>query len=427
MNPAIGVEPTIHLDTPLRWMVVLAVLGGAFLLTRRRPDFGLALVVAALPLYQARGIINLPGPPQLPTTFLELLLGAVLLAILSTWFASGRKARKIKLTRGPYDPWLALWVGGALLAAVLSPNLRDGLGLWRAFFFEPALFFLALRAVFNDRPLTPLLWGAIGTIGLVAVWCGWLLLTGVDIAYDGRLLGPFQSANFLAMLLIPLVLMVAAWPGRDLLAVRIPAAAAGLGLIAASQSRGGYLAILAGVLVALVLKLKRLAGPALAGLGALTAVFAAASWRVFDRPDPIVSVRPILWNESLKLIQENPLLGNGPGRFQETLAARLGGNPEYARYVVPFAPNAHNLWLVTWVEWGLATLLGLLGLLVTFVRMTARQAGPWRIVSAAMMTAILVQGLVDTDMLKNDLAMVFMLVLAISVLGGSTRRDRAKV
>ncbi len=401
MNGFIGTEETIMISG-IGWLVVAVLVVGAFLLARRRADWGIALVVASLPFYQVRGSFGVP------TTLLELVLGAVVLGVLSRW-------PRYRPARSPFDPWLALWVLGSLLAAVLAPDPKQALGLWRAFFLEPAVFFVAARTIFRTEPVRPLLYGAIGAIGVAVVWTASLAAGGSALSYDGRLAGPFQSPNFMAHLTVPLTLLVLGWPGRLSRLVRFGPAVLGLVLLAGSQSRGGLLALAAGGLVLALLR----SGPAwrkrITAAMVMGALLVAGILLNADRDDRF-STRPVLWKTAAAVIAERPLLGAGPEYFQDEVRARVGGDEDLRRFIVPRAPDAHNLFLVTWTEWGFATLAGLLGLLATLAAVLWRRRDRWAVPAAAMAAAILAHGLVDTPVLKNDLAIIFMLVFVLAAL-----------
>ncbi|MDZ4248434.1 MAG: hypothetical protein U1D32_04150, partial [Patescibacteria group bacterium] len=252
MIAAFGAEQTITVAGPIAWAAVALLMLAAFFFTRRHPGGGLGLVIAALPLYQVRGTLGgslgIPGLPDIPTTLLELLLGAVVLGLLSRWPA-------IKPRRSPYDLWLGLWVGGSLLAALLAPDRMQALGLWRAFFLEPAVFFVAAQAVFRKESPRPIAYGAGAAILITALWTGALALgAGTALSYDGRLTGPFQSANFLAHLGVPLALLLIGWPERLSPLVRYVPVLTALLLLAGSQSRGGLLALAIGGSVLLAVR-----------------------------------------------------------------------------------------------------------------------------------------------------------------------------
>lgn len=404
-DPRIVMEPTIFIGGPWMWAAVVALLLAAFFLTRKRPDWGLATVVAVAPLYQMRGEVF-----GLPTTFLELTLGAVILAILSRW-------PREKPHRTPYDWWILLFVVGSLLAAVVSPDLREGLGLWRAFILEPVIFFYAVTAAFRSRDPRPLLSGIMAAIAVAGAWTLGLIAEGRGFTYDDRLLGPYQTANYFALLLVPLTLATVFWPRREWLPVRAAAVAAGLLMLLLSNSRGGLLALLAGTLVTIPFLGKRFRLALAAVLiGALAAGAAIFGPRLIEHSeDQVISARPVVWREAGNAIMAGPLFPIGPGQFQDYFRERVSGNEDELLYIAPQAHNAHNFFLVAWTEWGLVTVAALLGILGTMILTIVRRHSYWMIVPSAMLAAIVVHGLVDTSIFKNDLAILFWLTVALTV------------
>ncbi len=413
-DPRIVAEPTILVHGPWMWALVGVLLLASFLLARKRPDWGLAAVVAVTPLYQMRGEIL-----GLPTTFLELTFGAVILGILARW-------PREKPRRTPYDLWIALFVAASLTAALVSPDVREGLGLWRAFILEPVVFFYAVTAVFKRRDARPLLAGGMAAIGVAAVWTLALLADGRGFTYDDRLLGPYQTANYFALLLVPLILLTVFWPRREWLIPRAIAAGGGLLMLLLSNSRGGLLALLAGVLVTIPFLGRRfrlaLAAVLIGALAAATAVFGP---RLIEHSeDQVVSARPVVWREAGNAIAARVLFPVGPGQFQDFFRDRVSGNEDETLYIAPQAHNAHNFVLVAWTEWGLVTLAALLGIIGTMVLTIVRRGGYWMVVPSAMLAAVVVHGMVDTSVFKNDLAILFWLIVAFTVVLPKVRTRR---
>lgn len=419
VNQFIGVEPTVTI-TGLGWFAVALWLITVFILTLRKTPWGFATVLAITPLYQFRGDLGIP------TTLLELTLGAVLLG----WLA---RYREYPLVPDRTWPWLGGMVAAALLAAIVSPDTREGLGLWRAFFLEPIAFYLTASAVFRKASTQPIFYGLLASLGVVTAWTLVQAVGNTDLSYDGRLLGAYQSANFLAMAVVPVILAALLWPAdrlpksvRQRYALRfIPAGLGGV-LLLASQSRGGLLALGAGLGVALLFRLRNL-GRAQVGALAVAAVIAVAAIMplLFNRDETILPIRRILAEHAIGYVADRPLFGVGPGQFQSRVAERYIGDAYYERYFVPYAPNAHNLLLVLWVEWGLMVLAAAVGLLITVGEHVKRIAREWQVPVLAMLAAMLVHGLVDVPVLKNDLAVLFMTVLVLAMTAPLTRRRTA--
>lgn len=413
-DPHIVMEPTIVIHGPWMWALVGALLLAAFLLTRKRPDWGLAAIVAVTPLYQMRGEVF-----GLPTTFLELMFGAVILGIIARW-------PREKPRRTPYDLWSALFVSASLLAALVSPDVREGFGLWRAFILEPVIFFYAVTAVFKRRDARPLLAGAMAAIAVAGVWTLALLTDGRGVTYDHRLLGPYQTANYFALLLVPLTLLTAFWPRREWLVPRLVVAGSALLMLLLSNSRGGLLALLAGTLVTIPFLGRRyrviLAAVLVGALAASAVVFGPRL--VEHSEDQVVSARPVVWREAADAIKARPLFPVGPGQFQDYFRDGVADNETETLYIAPQAHNAHNFVLVAWTEWGLVTLAALLGILGTMILTIVKRRNFWMIVPSAMLAAIVVHGLVDTSIFKNDLAILFWLTAALVVVLPKARARR---
>lgn len=404
-SPHIVPEPTIVLQGA-GWIAVAVWLIGTALATRRRPALGIVAIMATLPLYQARGNLGVP------TTLLELTLLTVLLAYLT-------KSPRALFRRTPYDIPLAAWVLSGFLAACLSVEPLQGLGLWRAFFLEPVMAFYLLTAITREETngKQSILYGAIGAVIVTAGLSIMRLMEGGAISYDDRFIGFFQSANYLALLMVPMALLIVAWPGRLLRLLRVVTAVGAVGLTMASNSRGGALALFAGLGVIALLRLSKTKLLVIGGLSAIAVL--AAAWSG-DGPlrhseGQVVDARAVIWREAITTISEKPFLGNGPGGFQAVFVERVKGNETETLYVAPQAQSAHNLWLTAWTDWGLPALLSLLAVLAVFMLTVIRDVSPYRAVAIAMMTAIIVHGVFDTSILKNDLAVVFAVALSLSL------------
>ncbi len=408
-SPRVIAEPTIFIHG-LGWVAVVGFLVALFVAVRRWPSFGIVAVLAALPAYQVRGSIGLP------TTLLELTL----LTVCAAAFTVGC----LKLRRRHFGAALMLWSGGALLAVFATGQIHDGLGLWRAFYLEPIIFYCFLLTLLERDPAAKrsILYGALAGLAVTTVWSLIRAAGGEGVSYDGRFVGSFQSANYLPLLVVPLTLLILAWPDRRLLLVRGAAVITGVGLTVASNSRGGLLALLAGLTVTAAIRLPRrwLASAVAVGIMVALVSLAAGLNPLKHHEVQVVNARAAIWREAVHFISKNPVFGIGPGeRFQAEFTERVKGNENETLYVAPQAQSPHNLFLTTWTEWGLLSLLGLVSLLVLCGTAAWRLPRAERAVVLSLLAAILIHGLFDTSVLKNDLAIIFVLTLALSLgIGG---------
>jgi O-antigen ligase len=415
-------------------------------------NFALALaaLAAGLPLYLVRFSVAVPGVGRLPSTLLEVLL----LGIFAVWlWQRGRRAEAWR----PLRPWLgplALFLGAAAVSVLVSPDWRGALGLLRAYFIEPVLFFALLldtltveRRKASDQLLTALAALTV-VIGVIAVF---QKLTGFGIpnptwaaAATRRVTAFYGFPNAIGLFVAPLVVLFAAqtWhaveaAGRDVRracrTAALPAVAALAGTVAAvfAVSQGAMLGMGCG-LFAYALTQRRLRLPALAvaavALAAVLAIPAARTEAValVTLSDDSGSVRQGIWRETAAMLIDRPIFGAGLSGFQSTFA------PYHKIPGVEIFMYPHSWPLNFWVETGLAGLAAFVWIIVVFFRRAFRHPGPasgrvrlaggesrgldkvWLPLAAACaMLALLIHGLVDVPYFKNDLALLFWVVVAL--------------
>lgn len=399
----------------LGWVCVAIWLAAVLALTIRKAPWGFATLLAVTPLYQFRGELGLP------TTLLELTLGAVLFG----WLINHKK---YPLRPDRTWPWLGVMLAGSFIAALVSPDTREGLGLWRAFFLEPIAFYVTAAAVFKKEKTVALFYGLLGSLAVISTWSVIQAFGHGDLSYDGRLLGAYQSANFLALAVVPVIMAALFWPSQELpvdrarrLALRFVPAGIGVALLFASQSRGGCIALAFGLGVALLYNLRHFSRRQLIAMVATGVVLVGvAAPLLYHRNQTILPIRRMLAEHAMDYLADHPVFGVGPGQFQSRTAERYIGDAYYEHYFVPYAPNAHNFILVLWTEWGLAVLIATIGLLITVGERIKRIPRQWQILTIGSLGGMLIHGLVDVPILKNDLSILFMTVLMLAMVAPTT-------
>ena len=126
-----------------------------------------------------------------------------------------------------------------------------------------------------------------------------------------------------------------------------------------------------------------------------------------------------MWRASWEMIKDRPFVGFGLSGFNNFYSQyKLDGHAE-----IPMYP--HNIILSFWIETGLSGLIAFLAILSASV-LEPRQRGlrnpslySYRLIALSMLVSFLVFGMVDEPYLKNDLAVMFWVMLGIpNVLGG---------
>src|SRR5581483_7730958 len=113
--------------------------------------FVLATLLLA-PLYVVRFNIGL-----LPTTLLEVLIAASVLSFVVEEAVHGQLGRYRTALTSPFSGLALALLLVSLLAVFVSPTQYQALGLWRAYFLEPIVFFFVLLAKFRAGVGRPIL------------------------------------------------------------------------------------------------------------------------------------------------------------------------------------------------------------------------------------------------------------------------------
>jgi len=360
------------------------------------------------------------GP--LPTTLLEV---AILAAIAV--FAVETVQQRLPIEwRGPLTaPAILLIVAGAI-SVLVSGDHRGALGLYRAYFLEPAAFFLVVGAVASTARRAGLILvgfgagAAVAAILNIAVVFDAIRHHVLDLATTPPVV-IYQTANAVALYLIPLIAMAAAilvagrgraerWLSGLFLAVALPACLL-------SFSRGGYLALGAVALgVALSHRWAKVLIP-----GVVVAALAVSqvplirhriAYELQAVPGNTLDFRLRIWGQTLRMLSHSPVLGIGLSYYQQAMGPYWQDLP---RVIYP-----HNIVLNFWAVTGLLGLAGFFWLAIrAFMlgwRGWRRHPAEWRPYDLGVMlvlVSVVVHGLVDVPFFKNDLSFEFWALLGI--------------
>lgn len=284
----------------------------------------LATVVAVALVVWGAGVLGRRVPVSGPVMWAGLLVG---------WTAAVALARPVCFGMAGY-----LVAGGAVAAGLLLAAMTPRGGYWGG---------IALAAA-----------------GLAAA--GWLVAEALWLG--GRPGGPTGNPNLSAAACL---VTLAALPAiRIRPAVRLMLAAAMLGGIAASGSRG---ALLGAVLLGLLWAVRRKGRLRWLAAGVALAALAGGVARLSSDRDPLRWERLRIWGVAVRTVRAELPLGAGPGGyFDAALPHNFPRDGEFARY--------HRLPGLAESDWlQLLATLGLPGLFLAagLGRALARFAGPW--------------------------------------------------
>jgi O-antigen ligase len=395
-----------------------AAIGAPLAASRYRYSLLAATLAGALaPAYVKRWHV---GP--LPTTLLEV---AILVTIAIFVLETIRQRSPVEW-RGPLTAPAALFVIAGAISVVVAADHRAALGLYRAYFLEPAAFFLILAAITSTPRRAGLIllgFAAGGTV--VAVSNAAVVLNAIrhhalDLAQTPPVV-VYQTQNAVALYLIPLIAMAAAillhaqgraqrWLSGVFLAVALPACLL-------SFSRGGYLALAAlGIGLALSHRWAKVLVP-----GAFLAVLAVSqvplirqriAYELHPLPGNTLDFRIRIWGQTLRMLSHHLLFGIGLGNYEQAMGPYW---QDLTHVIYP-----HNIALNFWAVTGLLGLAAFAWLVIrAFImgwRGWRRHPEAWRPYELGVilaLVAMVVHGLVDVPFFKNDLSLEFWALIGI--------------
>jgi O-antigen ligase len=401
----------VVLDTAAAPLVVLGLLAAAplvlvaFVKALRNPMWLLALYAAVVPFGST---LRLPGAG--PFGSLSTLLGLAAVAAFAGHLALRPAGR---ISPGTTPALAVLLVGVAAATVMWSVDVERTLEQTAVLASLVALYVLVSVTPVSHDDVRRFGTGVVAGGSIVGLYAIYLGVTGaLGSAEDQRFVaavggseaGEVADPNITAAaLLLPLAVALdrAMRPGR--LGRRLGYLVVAVALVAGvflTGSRGGTIGALA-VLLVLLARSRRTGGMPLALLVPVAAVVIAvaiAPQYVVERltADTRSSGRTDIWAAGLRACPEHCATGSGWGTFASAHQQVLLEHPE-ARAERPLV-EAHNLWLGTVVEGGLAALALLVLILWAFARDLrrldlVRRAPPLAAFAGLVVTSVFLQTL----------------------------------
>lgn len=407
------------------------------------PTILLSIIICSMPLYLIR--LSVFG---VPTTVLEIIIYLCFIAWLVYRWQKGKQVcsdNKYTLSevtaksKGNINwrlPWvLWAWLVVGLISALINPDFVSGLGQWKALFFDGALVFII---IFNEykiaKAVVPKALISIGaiiaTISLAGFW-GW------NLASDGRWLGwygleTYASPNYLSLFLAPILAMslVASFLYKNWWrALSILSSVLIIIALVGTQSRGAAIGVVGAIIITTLWWCLRDGKKQYHWLGwsalALIVIAGATFW--LAAPDFNASpedgrvatsnnVRLFIWQTSIEMFGQKPILGVGLGNYQNYFNELTADRVNYPEYISPLALSAHNLYLNILVTMGgIGLIIFMWMLIATIINISKRSRSIDLCPVVATFAAIIFYGLVDTPFFKNDLAIMWWVVIALLI------------
>lgn len=396
-------------------------------MTKKITEYLIYSTIFLLPVYLVKFSVF-----GIPTNMLEILM----LAIFAGWLIFLKPNFKSFLELSP-GKRILLCVGliflGLLLSTLMNKNYAVGFSIIKSWLVLPVLFFWIIIAVIPEEKRKNIFQAYYLSALAVAIISLGHYISG-EITFDGRLQGIFNSPNYLAMYLAPSIIIgllmaqvqvsrqrrISLWltkfkvqklNSKFKIIFSVINLAIILLVLYLTHSYAAWLAVAASLIIVYVVKNKKVSlRLMIAAILILAAIF--ISQRNTEKLNNLekytrssIESRIMIWKAAGKILADNPILGIGPGNFQDKYL-------EYQKYYPPYlewaVPHPHNLYLAFWLYGGALSFIGFVALIFFWLKeMMAKEKNSLWAISFAIMLYFLIHGLADTTYFKNDLAVIF--------------------
>ncbi len=383
-------------------------------------NFGIYLTVFCLPFYLIRFKIN-----WIPFNLIEIIIGILFLF----WLANALKNKELRCLLGKIEGKLAwpifLIFSGTTLATLFSVDLEATAGAWKGWLVVPLIFLLILITNIQNKKQLRNILISLASSGIVVSLIAFFYWLQGNVTYNGRLNAFYLSPNYLAMYLSPILIFLLYFyfvVNKKILNILIIIGCFLLSwTIYLTYSHGAWFGLMSAFLFLFIIfisqkhifwKNKKILGILFLAVFLFLVLQVSTNRFDFSSNLPGASLEPrlIIWKSAAEIIKDNYLLGIGPRMFQEYYLNYQEKFPPYLEWAVP---HPHNIFLAFWLQSGLIGLIGFIWLLVSFFKQTKNSQLLNYFLLAAMIY-ILVHGLLDTTYWKNDLSIVFWLIIALN-------------
>lgn len=366
-------------------------------------------------------------------------------------------AKKNPIKEFIFSPLLpvTLFVAGALIGAAIVPidSYKHALGILKSWVLIPIIyFFIVYRTVRSKSDIQLIVYSYVASAFLLSVTAVFQAVSGSYITIDGRASGPFSSANYLAMYIAPALIYTGTRVLQTFLNRPFETASTRwnhferriyLGGIVSvlflalilTQSYGGIVGVFFTFIFYIIYERVRqhehkpiriflnkviafIAIIVFLGV-TLVATLNIEKFQNLIHPDKHTSIgtRLEIWEVGGKLLLQNPLLGIGLGEYEAAYQSQAESLLGHA----PFEPvrlHSHNVYMETWLNTGLIGFVAFVWILIMAFHHIKKtipllQRDERHIVLAVsmMLIYVMVHGLVDVPFWKNDLALVFWMIM----------------
>jgi len=401
-----------------------------FVLSYRYFRLGLGLLIILFPTYLIRLSIG-----DFPTTLLEISFTAVFLVWLIKYFRKDVGVlKRFIIEHRILFLFLFIFLFSSIISIFVSGEYMSAFGIWRAYFLQPILFFIILISSVNRISRKDLiLFLCLSTLSIV-FYSVFQSFTGIGIstpewsaAATRRVTAFFSSPNSVGLYIAPIITLIIYFiiskknngQGKMLnilynrylwFALLIVS----LATLFFTKSQGAWVGLFIGMIVFMfMLGYKKISVGILVVTACLAILIPSARSALLFQ-DLASQNRLLLWNQSWSYLSSSPtnfVFGTGIRQFYNKVQKPTHDWKRIERHIYP-----HNIFLNFWTEigiFGMVSFIGILSYLFLMAFRITRSRSILGPVFIAMLTIILVHGLVDVPYFKNDLSFMFWTISAL--------------
>ncbi len=370
---------------------------------------------------------------RLPMTLLE---GMILILFL-VWLVQILYQVKIDLIKEKIRQYkylflfIFLFLTTASISVFVSPDIKSAAGVWKAYFIEPIMLLLVIVGVTQREDIKQIFKVLSVQALFLSVVAIYQKITGSFIFNEfwageatRRVTSIYAYPNALALYLTPVFLILIGWLAYlwfkeksrvGYMFYYLTVVLLSFGAIYFTLSKGALVAILTGLVfyslfyiplrkyfiiltIIIILSGSYLATSGVINLTGKSSVVGGDS----------ISVRLGMWQEGWWMLQDKSLWGAGLSGYQQSVL------PYHQKDYIEIYLYPHNVVLNFWSEIGFLGLLSFVLIVVYFYYLAYQSKyDKYAIITMSAMLALLVHGLVDVPYFKNDLSVLFWLLVAI--------------
>jgi putative inorganic carbon (hco3(-)) transporter len=425
------------------YFLIIYFLIFSFIAWRNLPS-AFAILIALLPAYLVRFYIW-----AFPTTLLE----GMIVIIIGTWFIQTgfkqvvkRHRKEIPYQKFPFQNQIILIMLTSIISIFIAPDFYKALGLWRAYFLEPILIFLIfIQVITNKKDFKKILY-ALGISALaISTFAIYQKITGKFIPEPmwrpeevRRVTSFYTSPNAVGLFLAPITMIYLGWlkdKGNILSTLwKIFILIISLTVIFFTVSEGTWTGLIVAILVFLFFYLsQKIKNKNCVKKITITAIvlvlliiilnpfYFNSTQEKFNQVIQSKSAqnRLILWQGSWDFLNKNSknfVFGAGIFGFPKIQDA-FRDPLQIEAHIYP-----HNIFLNFWLDLGLFGAIAFIWIIFSFLKksyqLIKKYKSPLVIGLASSMITILVHGLIDVPYFKNDLAVLFWVIVGLLIIKG---------